>query len=235
MCRAQPASPAIASALAMAATSAATGREAAKSAIAGAARRERAQAELAHDHRALGVHRDGQAEHRRPAHSLVQREVVAGGEVVDAAVGHERLEADDTAGGQLVHLLDAPRHEPAPEREVDVRRAARRGQLGLERACVDRRRVGVQRHVDSAREAAGRERARAAAPAFPGGAAGVVEVHVRVDQARQDVETARVDDLVRVVAEHARLLASRDHAVGHRQVGALGADDRVEGHAALLR
>ena len=48
-------------------------------------------------------------------------------------------------------LLDVARDEPAPEREVDVRGALRGGQLGLERAGVDGRRVGVQRHVDARR------------------------------------------------------------------------------------
>ena len=124
MCSAQPASPARAIALAIASISATTGTGGEEAAPSTSDRpRRRAPASSRTDRRVLGVHRHGQAEPRGAAHAVVQRERVAGLEVVVAAVGHERLEADDAALGQLLHPLEVPRHEPAPEREVDVRRA----------------------------------------------------------------------------------------------------------------
>ena len=83
-------------------------------------------------------------------------------------------------------------------------------------------------------EAAGRERARAGGEALPVGPSGVVEVHVRIDQAGQDEQPGRVDRLPRL----AQLTARRDlgdHAVGDRHVDGAAAHDRVEAHATLLR
>ena len=87
------------------------------------------------------------------------------------------------------------RHDAAPEADVDVTLAARRGPLRLQRRNSRRRRNAVERHVDNRRDAAGRRRARGRVEAFPVGAAGLVDVHVRVDDAGRDHEVAAVDDV----------------------------------------
>ena len=142
---------------------------------------------------ALGVHEHGQPERGGALHAGGELVVVHGVEVVDAGVAHERLEARHAALGELVHPLQRAGHEPAPEREVDLRRGPRGRQLGVEGRAVDGRRVRVERHLDARRRAAGRERGRAGLPALPVGAAGLVEVHVRVERAGQDVQPARVE------------------------------------------
>ena len=85
--------------------------------------------------------------------------VVDGREVLDPAVAHEGLEADDAALGQLVEPVQVAGDEAAPEREVDLRGGARGGDLGVEGGAVDRRRVGVERHLDARGRAARQQRA----------------------------------------------------------------------------
>ena len=235
MCRAQPASPAIAIALAIGATSAATGREAAKSAIAvrpAASARRPSSRTITALSACTATGRPSTAARHIPSYSV--RSSQAGKSSMPlSAMNALKPTTPQAASSSICSMLPGTSPPQNAKSTCAEPRAAASLASNAPASIVGGSEFSGM--STRAREAAGRERARAAAAALPGGAAGVVEVHVRVDQARQDVETARVDDLVRVVAEHARLLASRDHAVGHRQVGALGADDRVEGHAALLR
>ena len=90
------------------------GREATKS-------RQRRAVRLAQRGRPLGVDGDRQAERGGALHAGLEHLVVDGREVLDPAVAHEGLEADDAALGQLVEPVEVARHEPAPEREVDHR------------------------------------------------------------------------------------------------------------------
>ena len=114
-------------------------------------------------------------------------------EVVDARVAHERLEADHAAVGELVEPVEVAGDEAAPEAEVDERRAAGGLELEVERGAVDRRRRCVQRHVEEARAATGGEGGGAGREPLPLGAARIVEVHVRIDDAGEDVEAGGVD------------------------------------------
>ena len=66
--------------------------------------------------------------------------------------------------------------------------------------------MAVERHVADGGNAARRGRGRAGEEALPVGAAGLVEVHVRVDQPGQDVQPARVDHRV----GHARRVRGQD-------------------------
>jgi hypothetical protein len=49
---------------------------------------------------------DDETHLRRPGHPLVERQIVGGREVVDPAPGHERLEPDHAAFGQLVQPVE---------------------------------------------------------------------------------------------------------------------------------
>ena len=78
-----------------------------------------------------------------------------------------------------------------------------------------RRRNAVERHVDERRHAAGGGRARRVLEAFPLGAARIVDVDVRVDEAREHDERTGVDARARRPARR-RVLADRgDPAVAH--------------------
>ena len=188
----------------------------------------RAGGERGRDRLALGVDGDGQAERGGAAHALVEREVVGARELRCPGVRHERLEADDAARGELVEAVDRAGYEAVPQREVDVRRPGRGGDLRVERAGVDRRRQGVERHVDDRRGPARRARAGPAREALGVGPAGVVEVDVGVDRAGEDVQTGRVDLFARRGVEG--LGDGDDPPVRDADVGvhhAVGRDDRA--------
>src|SRR4051794_20514537 len=185
--------------------------------------------ERGRDRLALRVDGDRQAQARGGAHAPQEREGVGHRELGDAAGRHERLEANDAARRELVEALDVVRDEPAPQREVDERGALRGGALAVERGGVDRGRLGVERHVDGGRRAAGGERAGAGLEALPRGAARVVEVHVGVDHAGEHVEAGGVD----LFARRALFERGRDRddpPVGDADVGAahaVGPDERA--------
>ena len=105
------------------------------------------------------------------------------------------------------------RHEAGPDRDVDAAARASGVGLGAHGRQRDRRRVGVDRHVDDGGHAA-RGRGRApAVEALPPLAAGIVEVHVRVDRAGHDEQAVRVDvvrsEMCRTPVVRARRSASR--------------------------
>ena len=111
---------------------------------------------------------------------------------------HERLEADHAALGELLEVVEVAGHEPAPEAEVDAARRARRRELGVERR---RRRSsaacefsGMSKNAVNPPAASA---ARAGREALPVRAARLVEVHVRVEAAGEDVQPGRVDLLAR--------------------------------------
>ena len=135
----------------------------------------------------------GKPEPSRSLHALEERPIVGLLEVVDARVAHERLEADHAAVGELVEPVDVAGDEAAPEAEVDERRAASGLDLEVERRAVDRRRRRVQRHVEEARAATGGEGRGAGREPLPVGAPRIVEMHVRIDDAGEDVEAGGVD------------------------------------------
>ena len=174
---------------------------------------------------ALGVRGDDQPGTPRGAHALEQRHVVCGRELVQATVTHERLEADHAARRQLVQFREVQRRQAAPQAEIQARlRLAVRAFL-REGPRVQQRRRGIQRHVQEARRAACRQRARTGLEALPVGAARFVQVHVGVHHAGEDVQPGRVD-LLAGGREHVQREA-HDPPVLHGQIGA---DRPVRGH-----
>ena len=173
----------------MAASSAATGREAAKSAIAvrpaANARRPSSRTITAFS-ACTATGRPSCAARHMPSYSARSSQAAKSSMPLSAMKALKPTTPPAASSSMCVEIAG---DEPAPEREVDVRRALAAATLAS--SARRRRSAGrVERHVDAAREASGSERARAAAPALPGGAPGIVEVHVGVDQAGQDVEPA---------------------------------------------
>jgi hypothetical protein len=81
----------------------------------------------------------------------------------------------------------------APEADVDVDLAAGRRLLDLQRGHVDGGRQAVERHVHDGGDATGGGGPGGGGEALPLGAAGLVDVHVGVDQAGQQRHVAELD------------------------------------------
>ena len=165
---------------------------------------------------ALGVHRDWKAEACGAGHARMQRDVVDRRKVVHPAGTHEGLEPDHPSSRELVEPVHVPGHQPAREAEVDVGGRTRRLELAVEGRPVDRRRMGVERHVEETRGAAGGKRARSRAETLPVRPSGVVQVHVCVDDAGQNMEAGAVDLLARATLECGRDCC--DRSVGDADV-----------------
>ena len=99
-------------------------------------------------------------------------------------VEQEALEAEHPRLPQLGEVTEALRHGPAPEADVDAALPGGGGALGLEGGDAGRRRHRVQRHVEDRRHATGRGGAGRGGEALPLRPAGLVHVHVGVDEAR---------------------------------------------------
>jgi hypothetical protein len=104
-------------------------------------------------------------------------------ELVDARVQQETLEAEDTRLVQCGQLRQVSRHGTTPEADVGVGAAERGGTLEVQRRHVHGRRHAVERHVDDRRDPASRGGTGGGRETLPLAAAGVVDVHVRVDEA----------------------------------------------------
>ncbi len=166
---------------------------------------------------ALGVRGDDQPGTPRGAHPLEQRHVVHGGELVQATVAHERLEADHAARRQLVQFRQVQRRQAAPQAEIQPGLRLAQHPFFRESPRVQQRRRGIQRHVQEARRAARRQRARAGVEALPVRAARFVQVHVGVHHAGEDVQSGRVD-LLAGGREHVQR-ETDDPPVLHGQIG----------------
>ena len=156
-------------------------------------------------------------------HRLAQLALADVRELVDARVDHERLAAEHAGPRQVDQRAGVAGHDAAPEADVDGALALAGGDLGVERGARRRHRGGVERHVDDGRDAAGRGGARRRVEAFPLGAAGLVDVDVRVDQPGRDDQVADVDHVrQRHPLGHDRLdpLAGDQHGAGRHAVGA---------------
>ncbi len=106
-------------------------------------------------------------------------------------VDEKALEAAHARLREPGELALVARHDAAPESDIDTHCPSPRALL-FQAAYRGGRGHAVERHVDERRHAAGCGRARRGREAFPVGAARLVEVDVRVDDARQDHEVADV-------------------------------------------
>ena len=104
---------------------------------------------------------------------------------VNAALTVARLEPERPRRAARAARAGLPGTAPPqnPTSTADWCSAALR--LTFQRRDVDRRRDAVERHVHDRRHAAGRRRPRRGREALPLGAAGLVDVHVGVDEPRQ--------------------------------------------------
>ena len=132
-------------------------------------------------------------------------------ELLDPGVHEEALEAEDAGVVEPGYLRELPGHDTAEKADVDRASPERSRAFRAERRARDGGGNAVERHVDERRHPAGRGRAGGTVEAFPGRAAGLVHVHVRVDEAGQDHRVVRIVN----------------GQIGRRAVGAVHRDDHA--------
>ncbi len=97
----------------------------------------------------------------------------------------KHLKPQDASARQRREVVRVSWHDTAPETHVDVTPAARSGALLLQAVDGGRRRNAVERHVHERRDAPGRGSTRGVFESFPVGPSGIVDVDVRIDEARE--------------------------------------------------
>src|SRR5467141_3433758 len=99
-------------------------------------------------------------------------------------MNQETFEADHARIPEPCQLTRIARHDTAPECRVNHQLAAYSGQFCIQSVESGRGWNTVERHVDDRGYAAGRSRSRGGSKTFPLSPAGLVDMHVTVDQAR---------------------------------------------------
>ena len=151
---------------------------------------------LGQDAGVLGVDDEHGVERGELGEDLPDAVVAEVAVLVEARVGGEALEPEDAPVPQGRHLVDIARDGASPEADVDREQAPGGLHLGLEAGDRRRGRARVQRHVDDGGDAPGQGRPGGALVALPGGAAGLVDVHVGVDEPGHEDLVVGDDDLL---------------------------------------
>lgn len=137
---------------------------------------------------------------RHRAHDVAQPRVVGAPqseELVEAGSRgrlQKRFEGDDAGVGLLGEAVDVFVSGAAVERKVDVRAGGHRRDAGADGAGAVGGDLG-DRHLEDRGDAAGRGRRRARGEILTRRHAGVARMDVRVNQSRQQVQPACIDDL----------------------------------------
>ena len=183
---------------------------------------------------ALGVQGQRQSQAPSRTQSIVERGVVHGGELIQATVAHEGLEADHPGLCQCVHLIQVQRGQTAPQPEVEPRPGGGQLTLGFKTLAVQQRRRGIERHVEETGRPARRQRPRTGFKTLPVAAARLVEVNVGIEDAGKDVQApgvqfaqSRAQNLVGQFAD----LPAIDGEIGAALT--CGGDERAASHHQL--
>src|SRR5215472_11113015 len=140
---------------------------------------------------------NGQAKARGFAHGFIESKVVGTRKLLETRVAEERFEADSAVPGKFSELSAVAGHDAAPQSEIGNRSRAERRRFPVEFAGIHGARRRVERHIEAERAAACGERPAARRGAFPFSAAGLVEVQMYIDQARQNRKARGIDLLLR--------------------------------------
>src|SRR5580700_7105875 len=103
------------------------------------------------------------------------------GEAVDAGMNEKTLEAGNTGGGERFNVVLIVADDSAPSQPVDAAFSLRGLALCGERGHCRGWRQTVERHVDQSCVTSGCGGTRGGCETFPLGAAGLVDVDMRVD------------------------------------------------------
>ena len=191
---------------------------------------------LSQDAGVLGVDDEDGVELGELGEDLLDALVAEVAVLVDARVRGEALEPEDALVPQGRHLVDVARDGAAPEADVDRELALGGLLLGLKVGDRRRGRARVQRHVEDGGDASGQARPGGALVALPGRAAGLVDVHVGIDEPGHEDLVVGYDDLLpglhggAVLEQGGDALVIDDDDGRSDPVGedrALGADDEL--------
>jgi hypothetical protein len=133
----------------------------------------------------LGMDQQRRLQRGQLGQAALQPRLVEVGELLHPGGEQEALEAEHPGVVEGAQPAQVAGDGAAPEADVDVRLVPGRGALGLQGGHVQGRRDRVERHVDDGGDPAGGRRPGGAGEALPVGPAGLVDVHVGVDQAGQ--------------------------------------------------
>ena len=137
----------------------------------------------------FGVHEERQAERSQHGHDLIEILLADMREFVHSRRTEKTLEAEHTGSCERLEMIHIARHHPAPERHVHMTLARGGAALRVER-LNGRRGNAVERHVHDRRDAALPRPLASRHKTFPVGAAGLVHVHVGIDETGQDHQVA---------------------------------------------
>ena len=113
-------------------------------------------------------------------------------ETVDTGVDEEAFESRHAGGGQGSERVDVAAHYAAPRGPIYPGLAARGLALAFEGRNIDDLRGAVERHVDQGGHSTGGRGAGCGGEALPFGAAGLVDMHMRVHQSGEQHIVAEV-------------------------------------------
>jgi hypothetical protein len=124
-----------------------------------------------------------------------QAEVLLGDrrKLVDAGRHQKALEAAHAGVDERIEFRGIPRDDTTPESHVDMTLCACSRDLRVQSVDAGGRRHAVERHVHERRDAAAGRGPRGRIEAFPLGTPRLVDMHVRVDQARRDHQVGHVE------------------------------------------
>ena len=122
-------------------------------------------------------------------HGLIEILLADMREFVHSRRTEKTLEAEHPGSCERLEMIHIARHHPAPERHVHTHSPAAARRF-VSSASTDVVANAVERHVHDRRDAARRGRSRRVPKTFPVGAAGLVHVHVGIDETGQDHQVA---------------------------------------------
>ncbi len=120
--------------------------------------------------------------------------------IIDATIaagGDKALEADNAHFVQLMQPIQVIRDQTAQLRGVDGQFTFCRVKLEFNRLTIDRRRQLIERHLNHRGNTAFRRRARTGFIAFPVGTARFRNVGMRVNHARRNDQSRRIQHIFR--------------------------------------
>lgn len=114
------------------------------------------------------------------------------GETVDAGVNKKTFEAGDARVGEELDVVLIISDDAAPREPIDAGAPLRGFAFGVERGNIRGGGQTIERHVDEKRVTSRGSGARGGFEPFPIGAAGIVDVNVRIDEAGENDGVAKI-------------------------------------------
>ena len=144
--------------------------------------------------RKFRMHQERQASPSNMGQSRPQLLLRDHGKTIDARIDQKTFEPQHSGGGESFNVTLIIVDYPTPCRPIDAASAACSRPLGCKRSDSRRRGKAVKGHIDKQRIASRRRGLRRGFETLPLRAAGIVDMHMRIDKPRQDGRFAEVVD-----------------------------------------